>query len=362
MLNKAVKKTDRKSRESAQTVAVHSIETMGLVDGPGIRTVFFLQGCPLRCAYCHNPDTQPFEGGERMTADDILKTALRYKSYYGDEGGVTFSGGEPLAQAKFLAEVMPLLKSHGINIALDTSGYGQQKYYEHVLPYVDVMLLDIKAFNYFVFEQLVGAEISIFLNFLNSLEQYGFKGKIWLRHVMIPGLTNDDESMQKLVELALPIAHLVDRIEILPYHTMGAEKYRELKKRYRLQEFQEMDGAEAKLYEIYANKHFAAIYRKYRNENNKDNLAFQRVLEKNNNFLLATTLLNLIKAHAEIIENKYKLEFSKSYREILDSKTGINKSQLIRKIGEFKDLGYITTPDSHTIILEDLTTLENYRI
>ena len=117
---------------------LHSIETMGLVDGPGIRTIFFLQGCPLRCLYCHNPDTQALQGGTEITPDFVLSKAMRYKTYYRGNGGVTFSGGEPLLQGEFLAESLKLLKENGFNTCIDTSGYGNEKYFKPVKEQVSI--------------------------------------------------------------------------------------------------------------------------------------------------------------------------------------------------------------------------------
>ena len=158
---------------------VHSIETMGLVDGPGTRTVFFLQGCPLRCAYCHNPDTQRRAGGEPYTPEQILEVAKRYRSYYGQEGGVTFSGGEPLLQGEFLAACLQILKREGYNTCIDTSGFGNPKYYQQILPLVDTLILDVKAFDRASFAELTMVDgFQTYLQFLASLEDSGFEGQI----------------------------------------------------------------------------------------------------------------------------------------------------------------------------------------
>ena len=126
---------------------LHSIESMGLVDGPGTRTIFFLQGCPLRCAFCHNPDTLKRVGGQEVTPQRILEIASRYRSYYGEEGGVTLSGGEPLLQGEFVYKTLELLKQEGYNTCVDTSGFGNPMYYSKIFPLVDTLILDVKAFD-----------------------------------------------------------------------------------------------------------------------------------------------------------------------------------------------------------------------
>lgn len=165
---------------------LHSIETMGLLDGPGVRTVFFLQGCPLRCAYCHNPDSQAWNAGQVVSVNDVVEKAKRYRSYHGKEGGVTFSGGEPLVQGEFLLECCKRLKAEGISIAIDTSGFGDPRFYKEIFPNVDVMLLDIKAFDEKNMNNLIRGRLAIFNDFVANIEKNGFRGEIWLRHVMLP--------------------------------------------------------------------------------------------------------------------------------------------------------------------------------
>ena len=246
---------------------LHSIETMGLVDGPGTRTIFFLQGCPLRCAYCHNPDTQKKTGGQEVTPQRILEIARRYRSYYGEEGGVTFSGGEPLLQGQFLAACLQLLKQEGYNTCIDTSGFGNAKYYPEILPLVDTLILDVKAFDRKSFADITGIDgFDVYLKFIQNLDLYGFKGQIWVRHVMVPGYTDNAESMQEFIKIIKPISRRVDRIEILPYHTAGVKKYEELGIPYRLEGVEPMDKDRAKELEIYANKLFADSLKQDRRE------------------------------------------------------------------------------------------------
>lgn len=249
---------------------LQSIETMGLVDGPGTRTIFFLQGCPLRCAYCHNPDTIKRVGGEEITPQRILEIAGRYRPYYGEEGGITFSGGEPLLQGEFLFESLKLLKQQGYNTCIDTSGLGNPRYFSRTFPLVDTLLLDVKAFDQESFAELTTIDgFGTYLNFIANLDQYGFRGQIWVRHVMVPGYTDNEESMKKFIKIIKPISHRVDRIEILPYHTSGVKKYRELGIPYRLEGVEPMDKNKAKEFEIYANKLFAENLQNERQANEK---------------------------------------------------------------------------------------------
>lgn len=236
------------------TGRLHSMESMGLVDGPGIRTIFFLQGCPLRCAYCHNPDSQSMEGGRTISPTEILQVAKRYKPYQGDDGGITFSGGEPLMQGAFLAQTLPLLKENGFNICIDTSGFGQKDYYPQIFPYVDTLILDIKAFSEEGYKDMCAVSQKPVLDLMNHLEDYGFVGQIWIRHVMVPGYTDNKASMEALVQTIHPILHLVERLEILPYHTMGIDKYTVLGMTYGLEGVPAMDREKAKNFEIYTNQ------------------------------------------------------------------------------------------------------------
>ena len=226
---------------------------MGLVDGPGIRTVFFLQGCPLRCAYCHNPDSQTMFSKDQITPEEVLNMALRYKSYYKRSGGgVTFSGGEPLLQGEFLVETLKLLKEAGINTAIDTSGYGDERYYKDILKLVDVVILDIKHFNNQGYKSITGKSkhrLNKFLSYLND-----FHGTIWLRHVMVPSITDNQESIYGLFKEVAYMADKIDRFEILPYHRLGVDKYQELNKDYSLKDTPEMDKDKAKKYENLLNR------------------------------------------------------------------------------------------------------------
>lgn len=227
---------------------LHSIETMGLVDGPGIRTVFFLQGCPLRCVYCHNPDSQSMFSKKQISPQEVVDIAKRYKTYYKRSGGgVTFSGGEALAQGEFLVETLKLLKEEGIHTTIDTSGFGDERYYKEILDYADMIILDIKHFTNEGYKNVTGKSMGRFFKFLSYLND--FRGTIWIRHVMVPGITDNKESIYQLFSRISHLANKIDRFEILPYHTMGVQKYEELNLEYKLKGVPEMDKIKAKEFE-----------------------------------------------------------------------------------------------------------------
>lgn len=216
---------------------IHSFESMGLVDGPGIRNVVFMQGCSLRCAFCHNPDTWLLGGGTEVDSGDLIKKIIRFKPYFKDNGGVTFSGGEPLLQPDFLIEMLKLCRENGINTAVDTAGYGLGKY-EEILKYTDLVLLDIKHVNNEGFKNLTGKDKSGFDEFLEAVQKAGTR--LWIRHVVVPGITDSKEHIKKLAHIIKGIKN-VEKIELLPYHTMGVQKYEQLGIPYRLKDTDEMD-------------------------------------------------------------------------------------------------------------------------
>lgn len=205
---------------------IHSIESMGLVDGPGIRTVVFLQGCYLRCRYCHNPDTWSAadEKSRLVTPEELVAQLERYRPYYGRRGGVTFSGGEPLLQPEFLAEALELCRGRGINTCLDTAGCGKGGY-ERILRSTDLVLLDVKHCTPEGFRLVTGHGMDEFLDFLGEVQRLGVP--LWIRHVVVPGLTDSDEHLGALESFISGISG-VERVELLPYHTLGVHKYREL--------------------------------------------------------------------------------------------------------------------------------------
>lgn len=204
--------------------SIDSIETFGLVDGPGIRTVVFLSGCKLRCKYCHNPETWKM-GKHNITAEELSKKIIRNKPYFKrNNGGVTFSGGEPLLQSDFIIEVSKILKREGIHIALDTAGVGNGNY-EAILEYIDLVLLDVKHTNAIGYKELTGGAIDETLKFIEVCNK--LKKKIWIRQVIVPGIMDNDQYLDELVQFVRKIDN-VEKIEFLPYHKLGNEKYDKL--------------------------------------------------------------------------------------------------------------------------------------
>lgn len=227
---------------------IHSIETMGLVDGPGIRMVVFFQGCPIRCKFCHNPDTQAFGAGEEITAEEIIRRARSLRPYFKRSGGgVTISGGEPLAQPEFLLEVLTGLQKEGICAVVDTSGYGNPSTYDAILAKTNMVLLDIKHYDAKAHRDLVAADIKAQLPFIEALVRA--KTRLWVRHVMVPGYTDKEETLQGLMERIEPLIDQIEKAEILPYHTLGVEKYKAMGKKYPLEGVPPMDKAIAKDFE-----------------------------------------------------------------------------------------------------------------
>lgn len=216
---------------------INSIETMGLVDGPGIRFVVFMQGCHLRCLYCHNPETWTLKGKFQMTPKELVGKIKRYKPYFEDNGGVTFSGGEPLLQPDFLIETMKLCREEGINICLDTAGYGTDKD-EEVLKYTDLVLLDVKATNNVLYQKITGKDINVVNKFIDLCNK--MNKKMWIRMVIVPGINDNKESILELNEYLKKINN-VEKIELIPYHTFGEEKYKKLGLKYRLEGLKAMD-------------------------------------------------------------------------------------------------------------------------
>lgn len=225
---------------------ITSFESMGSADGPGIRLVLFLNGCLLRCKYCHNPETW-CGGGElkEISAEEVLRLYNKYKIYYGDKGGVTFSGGEPLLQSDFVFEATKLLKENGVHVALDTSGVAKD--YLEVLKLVDLVILDVKAVDSNEYESITGRKIDDFIEFVEKCQS--LDKKLWLRQVIVPGINDDKEHVLKLKEFASKLKN-VERVELLPYHSMAKSKYEKLGLKYELDGVSDMD--KAKLQELQA--------------------------------------------------------------------------------------------------------------
>lgn len=212
---------------------IHSFESFGTVDGPGVRFVAFMQGCPLRCQFCHNPDTWNPKGycQYELSPEQLRDEVVRYRSFI-KNGGVTVSGGEPLLQADFVAEFFRLCHEEGFHTALDTSGVLCTERALSVLNHTDLVLLDIKTMDKDLYPRLTGVEQANNLAFLDILEERGIK--TWIRHVVVPGLTDNDEWLTRLGEHVAKYK-CVEKIEILPYHTLGEYKYEKLGMKYPLE-------------------------------------------------------------------------------------------------------------------------------
>ncbi len=208
---------------------IHSVETLGAADGPGLRFVLFLQGCSLRCKYCHNPDTWAACNAERTaTAEDIANEIIRYKNYFGKKGGVTVSGGEPLLQLDFLTELFKILKQNGIHTAIDTSGAPYNEYdprYKELLALTDLVILDIKHIDDLKCRELTGTGNIATKKFAKTLSDNGVA--MWIRQVLVPGLTDDENDLKHTREW-INTLKTVERVEVLPYHTLGKPKYEQL--------------------------------------------------------------------------------------------------------------------------------------
>lgn len=211
---------------------VHSVETCGTVDGPGLRYILFLRGCPLRCLYCHNPDAQGKPRGEVKTVDEALEDVLRYKSFIKD-GGLTISGGEPLMQPKFVEAMFKGAKAAGVHTCLDTSGFLGHKASDELLDNTDLVLLDIKSWSPLTYKYVTGVCVDNTVKFAKRLDARG--NKVWIRFVMVPGLTDNPKNVEGIAEFVATLGN-VERVEILPFHKMGEHKYAELGMDYKLKE------------------------------------------------------------------------------------------------------------------------------
>ena len=220
---------------------VHSVESFGSVDGPGIRFLIFLQGCPMRCQFCHNPDSWKTGIGEERTADELLDLAERFRAYWGDNGGITVSGGEALLQIDFLLELFEKANQRGIGTCLDTSAQLFTRKspffekFERLMELTDTVLLDIKHIDDEEHRTLTrhsNANILDCARYLSEIDK-----PVWIRHVLIPGITDKDEYLVRLRDF-LSTLHNIERIEVLPYHTLGVYKYEKLGIDYPLKDVQ----------------------------------------------------------------------------------------------------------------------------
>lgn len=210
---------------------IHSTESFGAADGPGVRFIVFMQGCHMRCRYCHNPDTWKMDGGDEVTADEILKRALRFKPYWGKDGGITISGGEPLLQIDFVIELFKKAKELGINTCIDTAGNPFTKEepffskFEELMKYTDLLLLDLKEINPARHKDLTSFDNSNIIEMAKYLSE--INKPVWIRHVLVPEHSDFDEDLDALGDFIDTLSN-VDRVEILPYHTLGKFKWENL--------------------------------------------------------------------------------------------------------------------------------------
>lgn len=216
---------------------IHSIESCGTVDGPGIRFVVFTQGCPLRCQYCHNPDTWKMKDGKETSIDYLVEEALKYKSYMKfSGGGVTVTGGEPLLQTEFVKDYFSRLKDYDIHTAIDTSGYVFNDGVKEVLDLTDLVLLDIKHFDPTKYKDLTGVELAPTLKFLDYLGEQNIP--TWIRYVLVPGVSDQPEHIEALAKHLSKFTN-IERIELLPFHKMGEYKWEEMNLEYKLADVNE---------------------------------------------------------------------------------------------------------------------------
>lgn len=248
------------SMTECKTGFVHSIETFGTVDGPGIRLVVFLQGCPMRCLYCHNPDTWAPKKGQSMTVEEILEIYEKNKGFY-QNGGITVTGGEPLMQLEFVTALFQAAKSKNIHTCLDTSGIlyreKQAEAYQKLFSYTDLILLDIKHSASEEHKKLTGHPLSPVLDFLKASETA--RVPVVVRHVIVKGFTNSKEELDGIGKL-LASHKNIKGLEVLPYHNMGEQKYSELNMEYPLKGMENLPKKEAQK----ARSYILESYKKYR--------------------------------------------------------------------------------------------------
>jgi pyruvate formate lyase activating enzyme len=215
---------------------VHSIDTGGMVDGPGVRYVVFFAGCSLRCKYCHNPDTWKLKDGHLISVGDILRDVKKYKSYLKySGGGVTVTGGDPLVQPDFLEALLAACKADNLHTVLDTSGSGPRGAAERALRHTDLMLLDIKSIDPDIYKELTGGSLERSLDVLRLSERMGVT--VWLRYVLVPGYTDNMEDIRKLADFLRSFPN-IERVEVLPFHKMGEYKWTSLGIPYELADVQ----------------------------------------------------------------------------------------------------------------------------
>lgn len=216
---------------------IHSTESFGCADGPGVRFVIFMQGCTMRCRYCHNPDTWEIGRGTERTAEDVLREAMRYRSYWGEKGGITVSGGEPMLQIEFITELFRLAAAESINCVMDSSGVPFRedeeylKKFDALMENCSLVMLDIKHIDPAAHKALTGHDNSNILTMARRLSDMG--KAMWIRYVLVPGINDSDDDVSRCAEF-ISTLKTVERVEVLPYHSMGATKWRALGYEYTL--------------------------------------------------------------------------------------------------------------------------------
>lgn len=219
---------------------IHSTESLGTRDGPGIRFVVFTHGCPMRCKYCHNPDTWKLCNGNKITIDELMGKINKCKPYFSrSNGGITISGGEPTLQFDFVFELLKRCKEEGLHTAIDTSGFFDSEKFKDMLPYIDLVLLDIKQMDDTKHLELTGVSNSKTLQIVDLLEKEA--QPYWIRHVIVPGYTDNKADLEKLAQF-LSDKEYMEKLELLPYHNLGEHKWQELGLEYELKDIEPPSG------------------------------------------------------------------------------------------------------------------------
>lgn len=217
---------------------ISSVQSLGTVDGPGVRTVVFAAGCPLRCVYCHNPETWQMKG-EEVESAELVKKILRFKPFIKD-GGVTFSGGEPLLQGAFFAETAAAFKAEGLHVALDTSGNHADEHTARLLDQTDLIILDVKFVTEEDYKRYTGGSLEKTMSFLRLAASK--KKRVWIRQVAVKGLTDGDENVRALKALLAPFSEFIDKTEFLPFRKICLEKYDRMNIDFPLKNLEETDS------------------------------------------------------------------------------------------------------------------------
>lgn len=224
---------------------IHSIETFGTVDGPGVRLVVFFQGCPMRCLYCHNPDSWKIKGGTKMTSDEILEEYEKNRVFY-KTGGITLTGGEPLLQLEFATELVRKSHERGIHTCIDTSGitFSNEKKseFDELMKYTDLIMLDIKHIDPSEHIKLTGQKQDNIIKFAQYIDKKGIS--MWIRHVVVPNITDNEDYLYKLGRFIGTLKN-IKALDVLPYHNMGVSKYEKLGLEYPLKDTEPMDKQKA---------------------------------------------------------------------------------------------------------------------